>query len=52
VGKPLVMDNNFFVLSLLVIALLTLFGMIMLPLIGIGVIIWYLRKKEKVKDDY
>jgi len=46
VGKPLVMDNVFFVLSLLSIGLLTLYGIIMLPIIGIGGIVWYLRRKS------
>jgi len=36
----LILDNRFFLLSLVVIGLLSLFGMVVVPWLGIGFLFW------------
>lgn len=44
-GSPLVMDNSFFLLSLILVGLLSLFGVLMLPLFSIVFVMLYCRCK-------
>ena len=43
-SNPLVMDNRFFVLSLILIFLLTLTGILLFPMFGIGMVLWKHRR--------
>jgi len=46
-NKPLVMDNRFFLLSIIVIGIVCLFGILMLPFICIYIIFYYYFRLKK-----
>jgi len=45
--KPLVMDNAFFILSLILIGLSAIIGVLLIPFAVLGVLIWVWVKSAK-----